>query len=61
MNIADTWDACTSRRPYQDPIPSDVVAAILDGLKGAQTDPRVHDALLAVLLRRGELVVQGAA
>jgi HD-GYP domain-containing protein (c-di-GMP phosphodiesterase class II) len=61
VNIADTWDACTSRRPYQEPIPADVVAAILDGLKGAQTDPRVHDALLAVLLRRGELAVQGAA
>jgi HD-GYP domain-containing protein (c-di-GMP phosphodiesterase class II) len=53
VNIADTWDACTSRRPYQDAIPSDVVIAILDGLKGAQTDPAVHDALLRVLLRRG--------
>jgi putative nucleotidyltransferase with HDIG domain len=61
VNIADTWDACTSRRPYQEPIPSDVVAAILDGLKGAQTDPRVHAALLAVLLRRGDLAVEGAA
>jgi putative nucleotidyltransferase with HDIG domain len=55
VNIADTWDACTSRRPYQDAIPADLVAAILDGLKGAQTDPRVHDALVAVLRRRGEL------
>jgi HD-GYP domain-containing protein (c-di-GMP phosphodiesterase class II) len=53
VNIADTWDACTSRRPYQDAIPGDVVVAILEGLKGAQTDPAVHDALLAVLRRRG--------
>jgi putative nucleotidyltransferase with HDIG domain len=53
VNIADTWDACTSRRPYQDAIPEDVVVAILDGLRGAQTDPAVHDALLAVLRRRG--------
>jgi len=54
VNIADTWDACTSRRPYQEPIPSDVVVAILEGLKGAQTDPAVHDALLRTLQRRRE-------
>jgi HD-GYP domain-containing protein (c-di-GMP phosphodiesterase class II) len=52
VNIADTWDACTSRRPYQEPIPADVVVAILDGLKGAQTDPAVHGTLLRVLERR---------
>jgi putative nucleotidyltransferase with HDIG domain len=51
VNIADTWDACTSRRPYQEPIPSDVVVAILEGLEGAQTDPAVHAALLRVLRR----------
>ncbi len=54
VNIADTWDACTSRRPYQEPIPSDVVVAILEGLKGAQTDPAVHEALLRALRRRRE-------
>jgi putative nucleotidyltransferase with HDIG domain len=54
VNIADTWDACTSRRPYQDAIPGDVVVAILEGLKGSQTDPAVHDALLRVLRRRAE-------
>jgi HD-GYP domain-containing protein (c-di-GMP phosphodiesterase class II) len=52
VNIADTWDACTSRRPYQEAIPGDVVVAILEGLKGAQTDPGVHDALLRILRRR---------
>jgi putative nucleotidyltransferase with HDIG domain len=61
VNIADTWDACTSRRPYQDAIPEDVVVAILDGLRGAQTDPRVHDALLAVLRRRGAATALPAA
>jgi putative nucleotidyltransferase with HDIG domain len=61
VNIVDTWDACTSRRPYQEALPADLVAAILDGLKGTQTDPRVHDALLAVLRRRGDLAAQGAA
>jgi putative nucleotidyltransferase with HDIG domain len=53
VNIADTYDACTSRRPYQDAISSDVVVAILEGLKGAQTDPAVHEALLRALRRRG--------
>ncbi len=61
VNIADTWDACTSRRPYQDAIPGDVVIAILEGLKGAQTDPSVHDALLAVLRRRGPPSAETAA
>lgn len=61
VNIADTWDACTSRRPYQEPIPTDVVVAILEGLRGAQTDPAVHDALLGVLRRTGALPADSAA
>jgi putative nucleotidyltransferase with HDIG domain len=61
VNIADTWDACTSRRPYQEPIPTDVVVAILEGLRGAQTDPAVHDALLGVLRRNGALATDSAA
>lgn len=52
VNIADTWDACTSRRPYQEAIPADAVLGILDALRGAQTDPAVHDALLRILRRR---------
>jgi putative nucleotidyltransferase with HDIG domain len=61
VNIADTWDACTSRRPYQEPIPTDVVVAILEGLRGTQTDPAVHDALLGVLRRTGALAADSAA
>ncbi len=61
VNIADTWDACTSRRPYQEPIPTDIVVAILEGLRGAQTDPAVHDALLGVLRRTGALPADSAA
>jgi HD-GYP domain-containing protein (c-di-GMP phosphodiesterase class II) len=61
VNIADTWDACTSRRPYQEPIPTDVVVAILEGLRGAQTDPAVHAALLGVLRRTGALAVDTGA
>jgi HD-GYP domain-containing protein (c-di-GMP phosphodiesterase class II) len=61
VNIADTFDACTSRRPYQEPIPTEVVVAILDGLRGAQTDPSVHDALRGVLRRTGALEGDTAA
>jgi HD-GYP domain-containing protein (c-di-GMP phosphodiesterase class II) len=61
VNIADTFDACTSRRPYQEAIPTDVVVAILEGLRGAQTDPAVHDALIGVLRRTGGLVDDTAA
>jgi HD-GYP domain-containing protein (c-di-GMP phosphodiesterase class II) len=61
VNIADTWDACTTHRPYQEPIPTDVVVAILEGLRGAQTDPAVHDALLGVLRRTGALPADSAA
>ncbi len=55
VNIADTWDACTSNRPYQEAIPAGTVVAILAALRGAQTDPAVHDALLSALRRRGAL------
>ena len=61
VNIADTWDACTSRRPYQAPMAPEAVVAILEGLRGAQTDPRVHDALVAVLRRRGHMGAQGVS
>ena len=61
VNIADTFDACTSRRPYQEPIPTEVVVAILEGLRGAQTDPSVHDALRGVLRRAGALEGDTAA
>jgi putative nucleotidyltransferase with HDIG domain len=60
VNIADTWDACTSRRPYQAPIPPDAVVGILEGLRGAQTDPAVHDALLRVLRTRGRVLAETA-
>jgi putative nucleotidyltransferase with HDIG domain len=55
INAADTWDACTSERPYQRAYSAPEVVAILDGLRGAQIDPAVHDAILRVLHRRGTM------
>jgi putative nucleotidyltransferase with HDIG domain len=54
VNIADTWDACTSRRPYQAPMAPEAVMEILQSLRGTQTDPVIHDALLRVLRIGGE-------
>ncbi len=61
VNAADTWDACTSNRPYQAAMPPQDVLAILAGLRGGQIDPRVHDALRRVLRRRYGLPEERAA
>jgi len=52
VNAADTWDACTSSRPYQPALEPEEAVRILGRLRGTQIDPVVHDALLAVLHRR---------
>ncbi len=61
VNAADTWDACTSDRPYQTAVPAGDALAILAGLRGAQIDPNVHDALRRVVLRRHGLPDERAA
>ncbi len=61
VNAADTWDACTSNRPYQAAIPPAEVLEILAALRGAQIDPAVHDALRRVLRRRYGLPEEQAA
>jgi putative nucleotidyltransferase with HDIG domain len=52
VNAADTWDACTSERPYQRAYSAPEVVAILASLRGRQIDPRVHDAILKVVERK---------
>jgi putative nucleotidyltransferase with HDIG domain len=53
INAADTWDACTSERPYHPARSATEVFSIMAQLRGAQLDPDVHDATLRVLLRLG--------
>jgi len=53
VNAADTWDACTSERPYHPARSVPEVLAIMAELRGAQLDPKVHDAILRVLVRLG--------
>jgi HD-GYP domain-containing protein (c-di-GMP phosphodiesterase class II) len=52
VNAADTWDACTSNRPYQKAFTAEEALAIMAGLRGTQLDPAVHDALVSVIRRR---------
>lgn len=54
VNAADTWDACSSDRPYQARLSFEETIAILAGLRGRQIDPEVHDALVRVVTRRRE-------
>ncbi|HET7753209.1 MAG TPA: HD domain-containing phosphohydrolase [Anaeromyxobacteraceae bacterium] len=63
VNAADTFDACTSERPYQEAMTADAALEILARLRGAQIDPRVHDAILRVVKRRagGAGVARSAA
>ncbi len=50
---ADTFDACTSTRPYQKAMPLDVALGIMDKLRGASLDPKVVDALHRVVAKKG--------
>jgi HD-GYP domain-containing protein (c-di-GMP phosphodiesterase class II) len=54
VNAADTWDACTSNRPYQKAYTVDEALDIMTALRGTQLDPAVHDALVAVIRQRQE-------
>jgi len=49
VNCADTFDACTSTRPYQKAFPLDQALEILQKLRGTQLDPTVLDALHRVV------------
>ncbi len=55
---ADTFDACTSTRPYQKAMPLEKVAEILENLRGKRLDPAVVDALRRVLAKKG-LPIEG--
>jgi putative nucleotidyltransferase with HDIG domain len=52
VNAADTFDACTSERPYQAAMTAETALDILQRLRGKQLDPRVHDAIVSVVRRR---------
>ncbi|HSP81691.1 MAG TPA: HD domain-containing phosphohydrolase, partial [Myxococcaceae bacterium] len=50
---ADTFDACTSTRPYQKAMPLEKAMEIVENLSGRQLDPAVVAALRRVLEKKG--------
>jgi putative nucleotidyltransferase with HDIG domain len=52
VNVADTFDACTSTRPYQTPMTPEEALAVAERSRGAQMDPRIVDALVRVVRAR---------
>jgi putative nucleotidyltransferase with HDIG domain len=61
VNAADTWDACRSHRPYQEAMTVDEALAVMERLRGGQTDPAVHEALVRVMQRRRAISEERAA
>ena len=52
--VADTWDALTSKRPYQDPMTTEQALALMQNLRGKAFDPHIVDALCALVRRKRE-------
>jgi len=50
---ADTWDACTSTRPYQRAMGAQAAMEVMNRLRGVSLDPDVVDALARVLEKKG--------
>lgn len=50
---ADTWDACTSTRPYQRAMGTHAAMEVMNRLRGVSLDPDVVDALARVLEKKG--------
>jgi HD-GYP domain-containing protein (c-di-GMP phosphodiesterase class II) len=49
VNVADTWDACTSTRPYQAAMGYEEALAVIRRLSGSQFDPDVVEPLFRAL------------
>lgn len=52
VNCADTFDACTSTRPYQSAMTVEQALLVMERLRGSQLDPEVLDALRRVVEKR---------
>lgn len=60
INVADTFDAMTTHRPYQAAFPLDAAMARINELKGAVCDPRVVEAFNRAY-QAGELELEAKA
>lgn len=50
--VADTWDACTSYRPYQEALKSENALDLIEGMRGKALDPTIVDALARLIRRK---------
>ncbi|MBL8954266.1 MAG: phosphohydrolase, partial [Myxococcaceae bacterium] len=51
-SVADTWDACTTTRPYSRALPEDQALAVMEKLRGTHLDPSILDAFLKVIEKK---------
>jgi HD-GYP domain-containing protein (c-di-GMP phosphodiesterase class II) len=52
LNVADSWDAMVTQRPYNTPMSRELATARLVQIAGSQHDPKVTEAFLRVLARQ---------
>ena len=60
LAVADSSDAMTSRRTYQDVTPQDFARSEIEKGRGTQFDPRMADAMLALIDADTEYKMRGA-
>jgi putative two-component system response regulator len=56
LAAADAFDSLTTRRPYREPMPTDETVDYLESHVGTLMDPRIYEALRAVVGRRRSFV-----
>ena len=59
VNVADSYDAMVTQRPYNTPMTSEQATARLRQIAGGQHDPKVTDAFLRVLAKRRAEEMEG--
>jgi HD-GYP domain-containing protein (c-di-GMP phosphodiesterase class II) len=52
VSVADTWDACTTTRPYSKALPEDQAIAVMQRLSGKHLDPSIVDAFMRVIEKK---------
>ena len=59
LTVADSYDAMTSKRTYQDVTPQSFARSEIEAGKGTQFDPLIADAMLALIDEDTEFKMKG--
>ncbi|MBK7861517.1 MAG: HD domain-containing protein [Archangiaceae bacterium] len=54
VSVADTWDACTTTRPYSRALPEAQALEVMQKLRGTHLDPGILDAFLKVIEKKSQ-------